>query len=897
MAVELATAHISLIPSFRGGIGAIQAEASKMGKAASDTISGEVTKSTGAGGKIAKAFGGIGSVIAGGFAGGAAVSVLANAVGGFISAAQDSQKVAKQTAAVLTSTGGAAKVSASQISDLSTALSMKSGVDDEVIQSGENVLLTFTKIRNETGAGNDIFNQATAAALDMSAALGTDLQGSVVQVGKALNDPIKGVTALQRVGVSFTESQKEQIKTLVETGDTLGAQKLILGELSTEFGGAAAAGATSSDKLKVAWGNVQEQLGNALLPTFEKVTTWLAAELPGAIAKAQEFIDALSKWWKDHGDQVMAVVGFLFNWIKTEVQIYVAAIKVEWEVLSDIVVFLNNWVVQPIIRAVSALVAFLTSAFQAAVAGVRTAWSVISTVFDFFRDNVYNPLSAAVGVLAGIIALQFNLAVAGARIAWSGIAAVWTFFRDNVYNPLSAAVGVLAGIIALQFNLAVAGARIAWSGIAAVWTFFRDNVYNPVSTAVADLANGIVRAFQLAVQAVALVWDGIKAVVKAPINVVIDFYNNGIAAVWNFVASKVGLPTLSAVQHLASGGRVPGQGNRDTVPAMLTPGEFVVTKRAAQAWGSDVLEMLNKGPAGTVDPAIFGYAGGGTVKSVEETQAWMRQQAGKPYVFPLTGPNAFDCSGFASALLDFVLGTTQWVRRFSSGTVGTDRALQRGDGDPSRGLLIGARPPYTTNSSGDFVGHMTTEVAGLNAEATPPAVRVGGNARGAFALPEHYFLPGFGGPNAEEQGIIDKLKSLLSMAVPDLGGTPFANMLEKLFTDLPRHIFDFLVTKMPSIIFDAVKDAAVSVFKLVTPFGDGGTTRPGPIVVGEKGYPELMWARGGEYIQPLGPGGPGGLNVTVQGSIFGDAEFRRMIREEVANLEFQRRASPRMAGF
>jgi hypothetical protein len=852
MAVELATAYISLVPSFRGGIGAIQSEASKMGKAASDAISGEVTKSTGAGGKIAKAFGGIGSVIAGGFAGGAAISVVANAVGGFISAAQDSQKVAKQTAAVLTSTGGAAKVSASQISDLSTALSMKSGVDDEVIQSGENVLLTFTKIRNETGAGNDIFNQATAAALDMSAALGTDLQGSVVQVGKALNDPIKGVTALQRVGVSFTESQKEQIKTLVETGDTLGAQKLILGELSTEFGGAAAAGATSSDKLKVAWGNVQEQLGNVLLPIFNRVATWLADELPGAIAKAQEFIDALSKWWKDHGDQVMAVVGFLFNWIKTEVQIYVAAIKVEWEVLSDIVVFLNNWVVQPIIRAVSALVAFLTSAFQAAVAGVRTAWSVISTVFDFFRDNVYNPLSAAVGVLAGIIALQFNLAVAGARIAWSGIAAVWTFFRDNVYNP--------------------------------------------VSTAVADLANGIVRAFMLAVQAVALVWDGIRAVVKAPINVVIDFYNNGIAAVWNFVASKVGLPTLSPVQHLASGGIVPGTGSRDTVPAMLTPGEFVVTKKAAQAWGSDVLEMLNKGPAGTVDPAIFGYAGGGTVKSVEETQAWMRQQAGKPYVFPLTGPGAFDCSGFASALLDFVLGTAQWVRRFSSGTVGSDRALQRGDGDPARGLLIGARPPYTTNSSGDFVGHMTTTVAGLNAEATPPAVRVGGNARGAFALPEHYFLPGFGGPNAEEQGIIDKLKSLLSMAVPDLGDTPFANMLEKLFTDLPRHIFDFLVTKMPSIIFDAVKDAAVSVFKLVTPFGDGGTTRPGPILVGDKGYPELMWARGGEYIQPLDPGGHGGLNVTVQGSILGDAEFRRMIREEVANLEFQRRASPRMAG-
>jgi hypothetical protein len=95
-------------------------------------------------------------------------------------------------------------------------LSKKSGIDDEVIASGANVLLTFTKVRNEAGKGNDIFNQGTTIALDMSRALGTDLQGSVIQVGKALNDPIKGISALQRVGVSFTEQQKDQIKTLVQ---------------------------------------------------------------------------------------------------------------------------------------------------------------------------------------------------------------------------------------------------------------------------------------------------------------------------------------------------------------------------------------------------------------------------------------------------------------------------------------------------------------------------------------------------------------------------------------------------------------------------------------------------------------------------------------------------------
>ena len=59
--------------------------------------------------------------------------------------------------------GGSANVTAKQVDKLSASLMEKSGVDDEVIQSGENMLLTFTKIRNEAGKGNDIFNQATKA--------------------------------------------------------------------------------------------------------------------------------------------------------------------------------------------------------------------------------------------------------------------------------------------------------------------------------------------------------------------------------------------------------------------------------------------------------------------------------------------------------------------------------------------------------------------------------------------------------------------------------------------------------------------------------------------------------------------------------------------------------------
>src|SRR5690606_34628428 len=129
---------------------------------------------------------------------------------------------------IIKSTGGAAKVSADQVGSLATAISNKSGMDDEAIQSGANLLLTFKNVRNEAGKGANIFDRATQAATDLSAAGFGDMAGQSKMLGKALNDPIKGISALSRSGVTFTEGQKDQIKTMVESGDLLGAQKLML---------------------------------------------------------------------------------------------------------------------------------------------------------------------------------------------------------------------------------------------------------------------------------------------------------------------------------------------------------------------------------------------------------------------------------------------------------------------------------------------------------------------------------------------------------------------------------------------------------------------------------------------------------------------------------------------
>ncbi len=69
---------------------------------------------------------------------GKAVQSFGQFLGDSITEARESEKVGKTTAAIIKSTGGAAKVSAAQVGDLAEAISVKAGVDDEAIQTGAN---------------------------------------------------------------------------------------------------------------------------------------------------------------------------------------------------------------------------------------------------------------------------------------------------------------------------------------------------------------------------------------------------------------------------------------------------------------------------------------------------------------------------------------------------------------------------------------------------------------------------------------------------------------------------------------------------------------------------------------------------------------------------------------
>ncbi len=161
-----------------------------------------------------------------GLAAAAAIGAVAAAATLGIRAFLEAEESGVRLEAVLKATGNAAGVSRSQIKEFAEEFERSTKFSAEQIADASSVMLTFKTITGDT------FFEAQRRAADLAATLKSDLSGAALQLGKALENPTEGITALKRAGVSFTEEQKKLIQSLVESGDLLGAQQVILKSLA-----------------------------------------------------------------------------------------------------------------------------------------------------------------------------------------------------------------------------------------------------------------------------------------------------------------------------------------------------------------------------------------------------------------------------------------------------------------------------------------------------------------------------------------------------------------------------------------------------------------------------------------------------------------------------------------
>ena len=164
---------------------------------------------------------------------------------------------------------------------LAETTAMNTGMDNLSIKATQAKLLTFEELAKTAEKAGGAFDNA-------------------VQLGKALNDPIKGVTALTKSGVTFTAQEKEKIKVLVESNKMLEAQELVLKAIEKQVGGTAEATANDTDKMREGFAQFTQSLGLALLPVLEIVTPLLlqmaswAKDNPGVFMAIAAAVGALS---------------------------------------------------------------------------------------------------------------------------------------------------------------------------------------------------------------------------------------------------------------------------------------------------------------------------------------------------------------------------------------------------------------------------------------------------------------------------------------------------------------------------------------------------------------------------------------------------------------------------
>ncbi len=387
--------------------------------------------------KVSKSFDGVGksmNAAAGAskaLAAGIAVGVAAVAAGAVksINLAREQIKVEKQLDAVIKSTGGAAGLTAEEIKTMASELQKMSNFGDEAIIAGQNMLLTFTNI------GEDVFPAATQTMLDMSAALGTDLAGQAVQLGKALNDPIAGIGALSKVGVSFTDTQKDMIKTMVDAGDTAGAQTLILEELAKEFGGSAEAQIDPIIQLQNAVGDIGEEIGKLLLEKINPIVEGLLAWMD-QMGGLQGIIEAAKTWLEEHQAIIFIVAGAIMGAL---VPALIAGAIAGWAFIAPLIPFIvigalvaaTIFVIWQGFKALADLLPMVTAAWELMKTAIKEKMDKMKADFTMWWDGVK---------------AKFTEGLEAIKVAWE---TAWQFILDNAIFIMAALLAVSTGGMSL----------------------------------------------------------------------------------------------------------------------------------------------------------------------------------------------------------------------------------------------------------------------------------------------------------------------------------------------------------------------------------------------------------------------------------------------------------------
>ena len=557
MSVELATAYVNIQASTKG-----------LGKDITSTMGGAGTD----GGQVAakgfrqKFTGGLKGIgkVAGPLLGlGLGVKAFDWIKQGTLDAQAMNSTLANMTQQLKT-TGGASGKTVAGLKSAADAMEMKIGVDAQEIVEAQSVLLTFTKVSGKE------FDKATGLAFDMAAVLGGDAKSASMQLGKALNDPVKGMTSLSRAGVQFTAQQKEQAKAMIASGDVTGAQGIILKELETQFGGTAEKSADSTAKIGLMFDNMKEEVGAAVSGLVDKAMPHLQKFGEQAIPKIGQAVEWVGKTatpiikniaetfmrnWPQIKETAMSVMAGVTGAVRTATGVVKVIGKVALPILKGLVGAFNGLpgpaksaavgvvglglAAGKIGRGIDKVKAMASTIKSVGGAAISAGKSLATGAVSAGKWAVQAGKAAASGAKSAIVGIGNAAKTAGAA-ALSGAKSLGTWALASAKSAASA-IASTASIIAQKVAM-LAGKVATGVATAAQWLWNAALTANPIGLVIAAVV-GIVAALVLAYNKVG--WfkafvDGAFRFIGAIIKWVAGVVSAVFSTIWNVAQRVIG---------------------------------------------------------------------------------------------------------------------------------------------------------------------------------------------------------------------------------------------------------------------------------------------------------------------------------------------------------------------
>ncbi|HXS58985.1 MAG TPA: phage tail length tape measure family protein [Hanamia sp.] len=317
-----------------------------------------------------------------------------------IESAKDLITAQAEVKAGLESTNNAAGITFENIEKVTDQLYHSSTFARDQIMDMQSILVTFPAITREA------FGPASQAITDMATRMHQDLKDTVIQVGKALQDPVRGSMALHRVGVNLSQEQLANIKKLVAAGDKLKAQQLIMKELQNEFAGSAQAAYNVDPVIAFSkeMGDIKDKVGELVMKVEEKLTPVLMT-----------LIKDLKEVW---------------HWIKE-----------------------NKETIIPIITVIGTYAAILGT-----VATVTKLWTGAVWLLNVALDA--NPIVLAIAAVAGLIVWLYRI---------HNSTETWTDSLKALWDMVKNVTGLIGIGFKSAFEDVVDNAKIFWLELKDVW--------------------------------------------------------------------------------------------------------------------------------------------------------------------------------------------------------------------------------------------------------------------------------------------------------------------------------------------------------------------------------------------------------------------------------------------